>query len=118
MNTYTWKIDALDCTPSANGKSNVVSCVHWRVKGDDGTNQTEIYGTQTIQNNVETPFINYQDLTIDNVILWVQEAIGEEQVASIYASLDNQLVHLANPSFVNLPLPWADKPLTGVIYGS
>jgi len=39
-NTYTWVIDALDCAPSAEGQTNVVNTIHWRVNGTDGTRIT------------------------------------------------------------------------------
>ena len=33
MTEYTWKIEALDCIPSADGQTNVVSTIHWTAKG-------------------------------------------------------------------------------------
>lgn len=108
-NNYVWFIEQLDCTPSIDGQSNVVSKVHWRVKGDDGLNTSEIFGAQELIFKSKNIFIAYPDLDKQTVIGWVQDAIGAEQVASIYASLDNQLETLANPPVVSLPLPWANN---------
>lgn len=109
MNTYTWEIDALDCVPSIDGQSNVVSRVHWRVKSTYGTNNAQLYGAQSLDFDTNNTFTAYPSLDKQDVINWVQKAIGAEQVASIYASLDNQLETLANPPVVSLPLPWANN---------
>jgi hypothetical protein len=102
MTTYTWEVESLDCVP--NGK--VVSCIHWRVKGNDGTNTAEMYGTQNIEYNSKNPFIAYESLTKDTIVGWVQEAMGIDDVTRLQETLDKQLESLANPPVVSLPLPW------------
>jgi hypothetical protein len=105
MNTYTWKIEALDCKP--DGESKVVSCIHWRVKGDDGTNTAEVYGTQGLTFDAKNLFIAYEALTKDTVVGWVQEAMGIDAVTELQEALDKQLENLANPPIITPPLPWA-----------
>ena len=102
MNTYTWEVESLDCVPD----NKVVSCIHWRLKGDDGTSTTEVYGTQTIENNAENPFIEYESLAKEDVIAWLEEAMGEEKIAQLHDSLSQQLESLANHSVVTPTLPW------------
>jgi hypothetical protein len=106
MNTYIWEIESLDCKP--DGEAKVVSCIHWRLKGDDGANTAEIYGAQAIQNDVEKPFIAYEALTKDDVIGWVQNAMGNDAIVQLQINLDKQLENLANPPVVTPPLPWAE----------
>jgi len=111
-NTYTWLVDSLDCIPSSDGKSNVVSNVHWRVNAIsdqnyvktllDGTTQTlpyssTIHGTQSLTYNSENSFIDYSNLTKDTVIGWIQSAMGSDQVSAIQSILDNQIANLINP---------------------
>jgi hypothetical protein len=105
MNTYTWEIESLNCVPN----DNIVSCVHWRLKGNDGTNTIEIYGTQSIEYNAETPFIAYEALTKNDAIRWVQEAMGSDKVTQLQETLNSQLEGLANPVAITLPLPWENK---------
>ena len=120
-NIYTWVIDSLDCIPSSDGKSNVVSNVHWRVtaisdKGlsiKNAANEIIIvpfaattYGTQSLIYTTENTFISYDNLTQSTVIEWIKSAMGAEQIASIQNNLDNQLASLANPPIVTPPLPW------------
>ena len=106
MNTYTWKIESLDCKP--DGEAKIVSCIHWRLKGDNGTNTTEVYGSQVIENNTENTFIDYEALTKNQVIGWVQESMGIDAVTKLQESIDSQLEALANPPIVKPPLPWAE----------
>jgi hypothetical protein len=107
-NTYTWNIQFLDCVPSQDGQSNVVSNVHWIVNGTDGTHSSSVYGTQPLAYVEGSPFTAYSDLTQNTVIGWVQSAMGSTQVASIQQNLDNQISNLANPPIVTPPLPWGN----------
>jgi uncharacterized lipoprotein YmbA len=104
MNTYTWKIEQLDCIPDGN----VVSNIHWRVSATDGANMTEAYGTQAIKHDAKDPFTAYEALTKDTVIGWVQEAMGIDAVTRLQEALDKQLETLANPPVITPPLPWAE----------
>jgi hypothetical protein len=108
MNTYTWLVESLDCIPSQDGQTNVVSCVHWRVNGTDGTHNATVYGFQPLTYTAGNPFTAYSALTKDTVIGWVQTAIGATQVASIQTNLDNQIANLVNPPIVTPPLPWTN----------
>jgi hypothetical protein len=108
MNTYTWKIEQLACAPSVDGQTNVVSTVHWRLNGTDGTNTTEVYGSQPLNFDAKSVFTNYADLTKDTVVGWVEEAMGIDAVTRLQEALDQQLEMIANPPVVILPLPWAE----------
>jgi hypothetical protein len=109
-NTYTWIIDSLDVTPSLEGQTNVVSCVHYRVNANNGTEPNShtatIWGTQMLNYTVESPFTDYSALTKDIVINWVQSALGVEQVTSIQANLDTQIENLVNHPVISPRLPW------------
>jgi len=106
MNTYFWKIEALDCIPSIDGQSNVVSCVHWRVNATDGTNTTSVYGCQLLVFDAKASFTPYSKLTKDTVVAWVQEAMGIDAVTRLQEGLDKQLEGLDTPAVITLPLPW------------
>ena len=107
-NTYIWLIESLDCILSLDGKSNVVSNVHWRVNATDEINKATIYGEQKLSYDSENQFIPFDSLTKETVIEWVQKAMGSEQVAFIQQNLDNQIANLANPPIVTPPLPWGN----------
>ena len=107
-NKYTWSVDSLDCIPSFDGQTNVVSVVHWRVIGTDGINKAIAYSTQSLTYTADVPFTAYESLTENTVIEWVHTAMGSEQVKTIQISLDNQLTDLENPPIVTPPLPWGN----------
>lgn len=107
-NEYTWKVEQLDCTPSANGMTNVVRIVHWRVNATDGNNHfTSVYGTQGLESPDPSSFIQYANLTSNQVITWVQDAMGANAVSQLYSDLDSAIYNLINPQSVSPVLPWA-----------
>ena len=106
-NTYTWKIEALDCAPSAEGQTNVVNTIHWRVNGTDGTHNATVYGTQGVAYTAGSPFTAFNSLTEAEVIGWLQSAMGAEKVAELEANLDAQIAALVTPAVVTPALPWA-----------
>ena len=106
-NQYTWIINAMDCYPSSNGQSDVVFNVHWSVNGTDGAANTgTVYSTQMIEFNPADPFVPFANLTSNTVVTWVQEAMGANQVASIYSSIDTQIAQKQNPPVITPALPW------------
>jgi hypothetical protein len=102
----TWKIEALNCKPSFDGKTDVVETIHWRLNGVDGDYATSVYGSQGVTYEAGSPFTDYDSLTEEVVVAWVKDALGEEQVTNYEASVSNQLEALKNPTVVTPPLPF------------
>jgi len=106
-NTYTWVIEQLDCYPEKDGHTDVVFIAHWRLNGTDGINTATVYGSVGLTYEEGTPFTPYEDLTQDQVVGWVQAALGPEQVQTLTDNVAAQLAAIANPPVVAPPLPWA-----------
>lgn len=106
-NIYTWVIEAMDCVPQEDGQTDVVMTVHWRQNATDGTYNATVYSTVGLAYTAGSPFTPYADLTQQQVIGWVQDALGAEQCAQITANLDQQIANQINPPVVTPPLPWA-----------
>ena len=104
--TITWIVQQMACYPTAEGETDVAFTVHWRVNGVDGEYAGTAYGTQSVTYEAGTPFTPYADLTQDQVIGWVKDAMGPEQVASIEANVEKQVQDAINPPVVAPPLPW------------
>ena len=104
--SLTWKIEALNCKPSFDGKTNVVETIHWRLNGVDGDYATSVYGSQGVTYEEDSPFTDYDNLTEEILVEWVKDALGEEQVATYETSVNNQLEALKNPTVVTPPLPF------------
>ena len=111
MITYNWNCKTVDCYPEQNNEADVVYNVHWIVTGvSDQLNPEGIayyannIGTQTLDTSQITTFIPFEDLTNDEVVAWTQVAMGEEQVASIEASIESQINSLITPTSVTLTI--------------
>jgi len=104
--TITWIVEQMDCYPTADGENDVVFTVHWRCNGVDGVYTGTSYGTQSVTYAAGEPFTPYADLMQDQVIGWVKDAMGPEQVASIEANVEKQVQDAMNPPAVSPPLPW------------
>lgn len=106
MITYDWNVVALDCYPDVAGEVDVVFTVHYTVSGTDGTYTGSSYGTVGITNDPSAPFTPYADLTKDQVVGWVQAAMGVDAVTALQENIDKQIAEQASPTVVTPPLPW------------
>jgi len=105
--TNTWVIEQMNCYPQAEGQTDVVFTVHWRVNATDGTHNATSYGTVGITYVAGSPYTPYAQLTQSQVVGWVQDAMGHEQVTSIEDGLATNIANQVNPPVVTPPLPWA-----------
>ena len=98
----------MSCYPQELDETDVVFSAAWRVNGTDGTYNATVYGSQSLSPyDGKTPFTPYADLTQPQVIGWVQDAMGAEQVAAINANIEQQIESQVNPTVVTPKLPWA-----------
>lgn len=106
--TYNWTVAQLDCYPEHEGHTDVVFTAHWRCDGTDGEYTAGVYGSVGLTFDPESPFTAYADLTEAQVIGWVKDALGAEQVADYEASVAAQIEAQINPPVVMPPLPWSE----------
>jgi len=104
---YNWIIAQLDCYPEYEGHKDVVFTAHWRMDGTDGEHTAGVYGTVGLKLDPEAKFTPFEKLTQEQVVGWVEDALGEEQVKQYEESVANQIETLANPPVVSPPLPWS-----------
>ena len=111
MINYDWNCKTVDARPLEDGEVDVVYNVHWIVTGisdelkpDGSAYAATSIGTQNVPWNPEGAFIPFEDLTNEIVVEWTQAAMGEEQVASIEASIASQVESLINPTSITLTI--------------
>lgn len=104
MATYNWNCKTVDVHPQEEGQTDVVYNVHWIVTGVDGDYSATSIGTQVVPLSEGDTFIPFEDLTNEIVVEWTKEAMGEEQVASIEASIAGQIEALINPTSVTMTI--------------
>lgn len=104
MNTYSWDCRTVDTYPTNGDFSDVVYNVHWRLSGTDetGEHSSTVIGTQsvTVEDLATDSFVSFEELTHEDVIGWVESAMGEDRVAELYTSLDSQLADKIAPKSV------------------
>lgn len=105
--TYIWSVVQMDAYPEYEGHTDVVFTVHWTLTGTDGEHTAGVYGSVGLTLDPEAPYTPYADLTEAQVIGWVKDALGEDQVAAYEVNVANQIAALVNPPVVTPALPWA-----------
>lgn len=104
--TNTWAVVAMDAYPEYEGNADVVFTVHWTLNATDGEHAGGVYGSVGLTLDPDAPFVPYASLTEAQVMGWVHEAMGEEQVASYEANVAQQIENQINPPVVYPALPW------------
>ena len=106
--TNTWAVVQMNAYPELDGETDVVFTVHWTLNGTDGTYNGSVYGSVGVTLDEGATFTPYADLTEAQVIGWVQDALGAEQVLSYEANVAQQIDNQINPPVVTPPLPWSE----------
>ena len=104
MITYDWNCKTVDVHPQEEGETDVVYNVHWIVTGVDGDYSATNIGTQVVPLSEGGTFIPFEDLTNDVVVEWTKEAMGEEQVTQIEASIASEIEGKINPTSVTMTI--------------
>ncbi len=101
-----WQIETLERETTNNG----VILVQWAVRDQETVGEITYYGYFT-SNSVFSPdhtatdFVAYDDLVESNVIAWVKESLGSDQIASIEADVAAQIAEAKTPSKLR-GIPW------------
>ena len=101
-----WNVVAMDCYPEVDGEKDVVFTVHYTLTGVDGEYTGSVYGSVGVKLDDGAPFVPYANLTLDQVVGWVKDALGEEQVATNEANVLAQIEDKKNPKVTQPALPW------------
>ena len=109
MSTKKWTVTLLSVIPSADGLSEVVMNVYWLCSATEGTSTYNTNGCTQVPFPNPAAFTPFSSLTEGQVLQWVFETLGPQQVSDIEASADKGLQDLINPPIIYPPLPWAQK---------
>ena len=105
--TNTWTVTQMNCYPEYDEETDVVFTVHWILTGYEGEYVGSVYGSCGLSLDETSTFTPYADLTQEQVIGWVQDALGPETVAAYEANVAQQIEDQINPPVVTPPLPWS-----------
>jgi hypothetical protein len=101
---FNWQIEQLNCYPQAEGQTDVVFTVHWRLNGTDGTYFGTVYSTCGVTYVAGAPYTPYANLTQDQVLgwIWASGVDKDSAEAAVQTQIDNQIT----PPTISPPLPW------------
>jgi hypothetical protein len=99
--TFTWNIAQLERETS----DGYVYTAHYTIDAKDDTYSAGAYGSIGLE-RPEGELIPFADLTLDLVVGWVKEKLGDEKVTEIEAALQAQLDEQRNPTKA-AGLPWS-----------
>jgi len=87
-------------TLERNVADGLVTTVHWTASETDGDYTASAYGSIGLpaKDASDPTFIAYENITEAQAIAWVQEAMGNEQVAALEARLSRQLDAQKHPT--------------------
>lgn len=96
----TWNIATMERDLVQGDNTDIVTILHWTAKDeDDDGNTGTAYGTVNVE-LVGEP-VPYADITEEMAIGWAKDALGEDEVASIEASIAAQIDAAANPTIAS-----------------
>jgi len=109
----TWSIVNLDRQISLNGKTDVVTTVHWQAidseivgSGDDQATHTgRAFGSVRLDTSDLSSFKDYADLTEADAIAWAKADLGEDQVAAYEKRIADQITESKTPT-TGIGVPW------------
>jgi hypothetical protein len=114
--SYFWTINPLEAYPTASGEVDVVFTAHWQLHATeevDGTTYTaQSIGTQGLTYASGSSFTPFEELTLEQVQGWVENAMGTGSVDNMKAGLATQIANQINPPVVTLTSPWLTTTTT------
>jgi len=114
--SYFWTINPLEAYPTASGESDVVFVAHWQLHATE-TVSGSIYnaqsiGTQGLTYTSGSAFTPFEELTLEQVQGWVENAMGTGSVDNMKAGLAQNIANQINPPVVTLTSPWLTTTTT------
>ena len=104
----TWSIDKITTVPRVGDHSDVVKEIEWRCTATIGEASQSTYGKVilTLDESSFDDFTDYDDLTEEQVVEWVKEALGEQGVSYQQLLAERRTIELANPALKVTNTPW------------
>ena len=114
--SYFWTINPLEAYPTASGEVDVVFVAHWQLHATEtvsgSTYTAQSIGTQGLTYTSGSAFTPFEELTLEQVQGWVENAMGTGLVDNMKAGLATQIANQINPPVVTLTSPWLTTTTT------
>ena len=107
MYVYRWTIEKVEGYPEANGLSQVLSIVGWELEVRDTSDHSIHYiRTETKLNPPSGEFIDYLELSNEQVLQWVWDIVGKETM-ELKAKQELDDIRAPKPTqLTSFGMPW------------
>jgi hypothetical protein len=106
ITSYKWNITSLECHPEYKNNTNVAIRANWTLTGSVEDCNIESYGSVSLENIKYSDYIEFESLTLETTIKWVEEALGDITISAIKENIANQIAEKITPKIVSPKLPW------------
>ena len=84
---YNWVIRQVDSKP----ENGFITKINYTVSASDGERNAEISGSANYEPREDGEFKPLQEVTLEDIIKWVQESVGKDSIeASLASSIEAQ----------------------------
>jgi hypothetical protein len=95
MINFEWVKPILEVKLIDGSLENVIKTVHWRYKGTDANEvSADVYGAQSLSDPDENDFIEFEDMTNEDVYSWLESILDVE---ALEENITNQIELINNP---------------------
>ena len=109
MNTYYFRINAVDVHTQVGDLEKVVYNVHWSyIAEDENGNQVSMIGTQSVEEADADNFTAFDQLVQSDIIAWIEPSMD---LAQMQSNLDAQIAERVAPTKQTLQVPEALEPV-------
>lgn len=107
MTQATWDIAQLErhLPDGPTCPDGAVYIAHWTASLEENGESASVYGSVGFGDPDPASFIPFSQLTKEEVLNWIFEALGPDQVVSIQENLYNQIQAKLNPTS-EVGIPW------------
>lgn len=107
--TFTMDISNAKST-DMNGMNNIIKEVRFSLTGTDGINTVTNFFAVTLDNPTTENFTEFENLTRDQILQWVTDKVGEDQINSLKTGITSelsskQIIDPDNPVLRRIELP-------------
>jgi hypothetical protein len=106
---YQWNFSAFEVKPQDNNLKNVVVTVYYELAVQDQGYSKVVNGQAILSAPEPSNYVEFNNLTSNQVQQWVEVALGENQLQQIKTKLADEIKQLQVPSVVTVPAPWLLK---------
>jgi hypothetical protein len=110
---YSWRIDSLDVI-NTDAVNNLVANVSYRYIGQTDQASAYVLGKLSIPYNPTANFIEFDSLTRDLVISWLEASIN---VTTLQSTISEKIDKILNP-VQTLNTPWIEPHLLNAVVAS